>query len=132
MEETAQLTFVFNHLSNKASIYGEVDKDGIVTFAVRVAEDSPIRGWQMFRRMMTAFGDEARTIQATWRKYRAPSANIDRVNELTSAGTPLEEAIQEAWTVRQAKMIGFTVASVLGIPEGVPGAFTKIDVLIER
>jgi hypothetical protein len=130
--ETPQLSFSFNHLSKKAAIYGEVDKDGVVTFAVRVSEDSPIRGWQMFQRMMLAFGDEAKVIQAVWRKQQEPSSNIDRVNELTAEGMLLDDAIQHAWTEQQARNIGFTTASVVGIPEGTSGAFTTIDVLIER
>jgi hypothetical protein len=127
-----QLSFSFNHLSKKASILGEVNDDGVVEFAVRVSIDSPIRGWQMFQRMMIAFGDEAKSIQGVWRKNVEESTNIDRVNELTSEGMSLDEAIQHAWTVRQARSVGFSTASVLGMPEGEAGAFTKIDVLIER
>ena len=130
--KTPQLSFAFNHLSKKAAIFGEVDDDGVLTFAIRVAEVSPIRGWEMFRRMMLAFGDEVKCIEAVWRKNLEPSTNIDRVNELTATGMTLDDAIQQAWTVRQARIAGFSNASVVGMPEGTSGAFTKIDVLIER
>ena len=129
--ETPQLSFSFNHLSKKAAIFGEVNDDGVVTFAIRVAEDSPIRGSEM-RRMLLAFGDEAKSIFAVWRKYQEPSSNIDRVNELTTAGMSLDDAVQQTWTVLQAKKAGCSMASVLGMPEGTIGAFSKIDVLIER
>jgi adenosylcobinamide amidohydrolase len=81
---------------------------------------------------MLAFGDDAKVIEAVWRKNLDPSSNIDRVNELTAAGMSLDEAIQQAWTVKQAMKAGFSNASVVGMPEGTIGNFTKIDVIIER
>ena len=82
--------------------------------------------------MMLAFGNEARAIHGVWRKGAEPSINIDRVNELMSKGMPLEDAVYQTWTVTRAKLFGFLKARVLGEPAGVPGAYTKIDVLIEK
>ena len=126
-----QMSFAFNHLSRKAAIYGELDDHGIVTFAVQAAPDSPIRGTELFRRMMLAFGDEARAIQGVWRKGTHPSINIDKVNELTGAGLPIEDAIHQTWTVTRAKKFGFTRTKIL-YQEGLAGSYTKIDVLIEK
>jgi hypothetical protein len=129
---TPQIVFAYNHLSRKAAIYGEVDDHGTVAFAVQALPDSPIRGTELFRRMMLAFGDEARAIQGVWRKGTEPSINIDKVNELTRAGMTLEKAICQTWTVTRAALLGFTKAKVLGDAVGSPGAYTKIDVLIEK
>jgi len=127
-----QMSFSFNHPSRKASICGEVDGNGVFEFAIQAASDSSIRGWQLFRRMMIAFGDEVRAIHGFWRKGLLPSINIDKVNELTAAGVPLDEAVLDAWTVKQARHFGFQNVRVIGLPEGMPGAFAKVEVLIER
>ena len=127
-----QLSFAFNHPSKKAAICGEVDEDGVVEFAIQVTADAPVRGTELFRRMMLAFGDEAKAIRGVWRKSSAPSINIDRVNELTATGMTLEEAIAQTWTVTRARKLGFTKVQLLRSEEGIPGTFTKIDVLIEK
>jgi hypothetical protein len=115
-------------------IIAELNEKGVVTFAVDAGEGSSIRGTELFNRMMAYFGTDARVIQGVWRKSPSgrPSANIDKVNELTGAGMSLEDAIQRAWTVTRAKKLGFTNVSVLDLPEGSPGAYVAIDVLIER
>ena len=115
-------------------ILGNLDEDGVVTFAIAAGEGASIRGTEMFNRMMQHFGDEVRAIHGVWRKYYPDriSTNVDKVNELTTMGIPLEEAIRHAWTTTRAFKLGFTRAKVIGDTEGVPGAFSKIDVLIER
>ena len=127
-----QLAFEYNHPSKKATIYGEVDDSGVLEFVVHVLPGSPIRGTELFRRMMIAFGDDAVAIRGVWRKASRPSINIDKVNELTGAGMLLDEAVQLAWTVTRAKKWGFSRVRVLGLPVGSPGNFAKIDVLIEK
>jgi hypothetical protein len=125
----------FSHFTaEKKGILGVLDDNGIVTFAIEAGPTSSVRGTELFNRMMTGFGDGGRAIQGVWRKYdpTSQSANIDKVNELTAAGMSLEEAITHAWTVTRARKLGFTRISVLGTPTGSAGAYTKIDVLIER
>lgn len=114
-------------------IIGELDEDGVVTFAIHAGEGSSIRGTEMFKRMMQHFGDDVRAIRGVWRKYRdRPSANIDKVNELTGTGTPISEAILHGWTVTRAAKLGYCRVRLIGIPEGRPGAYTQIDVWIEK
>lgn len=115
-------------------IFGELDQNGVVTFVVEAGPGSPIRGTELFNRMMSDFGAAARAIHGVWCKGPSgrPSTNIDKVNELTAAGMSLEDGIQHAWTVTRARKLGFTKVSVIGQPKGSPGAYTKIDVRIER
>ena len=115
-------------------IYGEVNDGGVVEFVILAGEGSPIRGAEMFNRMMDHFGAKATAIHGSWRKNPNGdlSTNIDKVNELTSLGVPLEEAVHQAWTVTRAKKRGYSTVNVIGVPEGVPGSYVKIDVLIEK
>jgi hypothetical protein len=115
-------------------IIGSLDENGLLTFAVEAGPTSSIRGTELFDRMMRHFGHEVRTIQGVWRKghHGRPSANIDKVNELTRQGVLLEDAILKAWTVTRAMKWGFNQVHVIGLTEGIPGAYTKIDVLIEK
>lgn len=127
-----QLAFEYNHPSKKATIYGEVNELGVVEFVVHASPDSPIRGTELFRRMMLAFGGDVVAIRGVWRKGDHPSINIDRINELTGGGMSLDEAVQHAWTVTRAKKMGFSIARILGQPVGTSGNYSKVDVLIER
>lgn len=106
----------------------------MVTIAVEAGEGSSLRGTELFNRMMQHFGEKVRAIQGVWRKgpLGKPSTNIDKVNELTAAGVSLEEAIQHAWTVTRARKLGFIKVRLLEQPEGCPGVYTRIDVLIEK
>jgi hypothetical protein len=115
-------------------IFGEMDENGIVTFVVEAGPESSIRGTELFNRMMLHFGDDVRAIHGVCCKgpLGRPSTNIDKVNELTAGGMTLEAAIHHAWTVTRAKKLGYSRVRVIGTPAGVPGAFTKIDVLIEK
>ena len=128
---TPLMVFEYNHPSQKAAIAGELDNLGVVTFAVLAAPDSPIRGTELFNRMMIAFGEDAKAIHGVWRKGSMPSINIDKVNELTGKGVSIEDAVLHAWTVTRAQKLGFTTVSVIH-QEGSPGNFRKIDVLIEK
>ena len=115
-------------------ILGSMDEFGVVTFFISAGADSPVRGTEMFNRMMASFGDEARAIRGQWIRSRTGelSTNIDKVNELTAAGMELNEAIAHAWTVTRARKLGFLNVRVLGTPMGTPGAYDLIQVLIER
>jgi len=115
-------------------ILGQLDGAGVVTFAVEAGEGSSVRGTELFNRMMAHFGGEVAAIRGVWRKgpLGRPSANIDKVNELTGAGMTLEEAVSHAWTVTRAAKWGFTRVKVSDAPAGRPGAYTAVDVLMER
>jgi hypothetical protein len=115
-------------------IYANLDENGEVTFAILARSDSPIRGTEMFNRMMSHYGSAAKSIHGVWIKGTSgqPSTNIDKVNELTAAGMALEQAVLHAWTVTRAKKLGFGRVSVLGTPAGTPGNYTKVEVLIEK
>jgi hypothetical protein len=118
----------------KKGIIAELDEGGVLTFAIEAGPGSSIRGTEMFNRMMDCFGEDVRVIQAVWRKnpQGLPSTNIDKVNELTAAGMALLEAVHHAWTVTRAVKRGFRKVSLIGAPDGVPGAYTKMDVQIEK
>jgi hypothetical protein len=115
-------------------IHGILDAKGVVTFAITATKESPVRGTELFNSMMQHFGEEAVAIEGVWRIgfQGSQSINIDRVNELTALGVPLEEAILQTWTVTRAMKLGFDKVSLLGLPTGVPGAYVKIDVLLEK
>src|SRR5689334_8285211 len=99
---------------------------------VLAGEGCPIRGTEMFDLMMRCFGERVRGIRGVWRRGFGgrPSVNLHKVNELTAQGVALTEAITHAWTVTRAQRWGFTKVTLLGQPEGLPGTYTKIDVLI--
>ncbi len=128
---TPLMVFAYNHPSQKAAVYAELNDQGVLTFAIQAAKDSPIRGTELFRRMMIAFGDDAKAILGAWTKGDDPSINIDKVNQLTAQGMPLEDSVQFAWTVTRAKKFGFSKARVVA-QEGSPGSFRKLDVMIEK
>lgn len=118
---------------NVGGILGEVDDKGVLTFVVSAKAESPIRGTELFDLMLRAFGDRVRAVLGVWRRGFAgsPSVNLDRVNERTSAGVPLTDAVRQTWTCTRAARWGFTrVARV--VVEGAPGNYSKIDILLEK
>lgn len=121
-------------LPEGSGIIGSVDEQEILSFVVIVREGAPIRGTEMFDLMMRAFGSSMRAIAGVWRRgfQGQKSANLDRVNELTAAGVTLESAACQTWTATRAARWGYTKVSVVGTPIGLPGNYSKIDVLIEK
>jgi hypothetical protein len=121
-------------LPDDRGIIATLDEQGVLTFVVQAGTDCPIRGTEMFDLMMRAFGEQVRGIRGVWRKGFGgrPSTNLDKVNELTAQGLLLDHAIQRAWTVTRAKRWGFERVRILETPEGVPGGYVKLDVLIEK
>jgi hypothetical protein len=115
-------------------ILAELDSQGIISFWIAAGDGSPIRGTVMFDRMIDYFGERALAIRGVWRKGQLghPSTNIDKVNELTTRGMLLDEAITFAWTVTRARRRGFNKVRIEKPPDGAPGAYVRIDVLIER
>lgn len=128
---TPLMVFAYNHPSQKAVVYAELDAQGVVTFAIHAMKESPIRGTELFRRMMIAFGDDAKAILGSWTKGDKPSINIDEVNRLTGQGMALEDAVHHAWTVTRAKKLGFFNVRIVG-KEGLPGSFRRLQVMIEK
>lgn len=118
-------------LPDGLGIRGSVDEQGILSFVVVAGEGSPIRGTEMFDLMMRAFGRRARAIAGVWRRgfEGQPSVNLDKANELTARGMPLEESVTRTWTATRAFRWGFTKVTVKGTPEGLPGNYSKMDVL---
>jgi len=114
-------------------IVGTLSDAGVIEFVIQAGAGSSVRGTEMFNRMMDDFGADAVAIHAVWIRNAAglPSTNIDKVNGLTATGVSLDDAIRHAWTVTRAKKRGFSRASVMGTPDGVPGGYRRVDVLIE-
>jgi hypothetical protein len=121
-------------LPDDRGIIGTLDERGILTFVVLAGEGSPIRGTEMFDLMMRGYGEKVQAIRGVWRRGFSgrPSINLDKVNELTAAGMALTDAIKETWTATRAQRWGFVKVTLQNHPEGNPGAYSKIDVLIER
>ncbi|HEY1379166.1 MAG TPA: hypothetical protein VGF55_20355 [Gemmataceae bacterium] len=121
-------------LPDGRGIVGSVDEDRVLAFVVLAGEGCPIRGTEMFDLMMRAVSKEIRAIAGVWRTGFGgePSTNLDRVNELTAAGMPLDDAVRQTWTATRAARWGFSRVTVLGTPAGGVGRYTRIDVLIEK
>jgi hypothetical protein len=111
-----------------------LDRQGFLEFVVFAGDESPIRGTEMFDLVIRSFGAAIRGIKGVWRTgfQGQASVNLDKGNELAAQGIPLDEAVLQAWTVTRAKRWGFSRVTVLGPPKGMPGAYSKIDVLIEK
>ncbi len=125
----------FEHsIPDNKGILGSMDESGVVTFVISAGKGSSIRGTELFNRMMQFFGDQVRAIHGQWVKgpLGYPSTNIDKVNELTAMGVPLEEAIQHTWRVTRARKLGYDKVRLLKQPVGKPGIYSQIDVLIEK
>src|ERR1700730_11058519 len=121
--------------SENKGILGSLDENGVVTFYINAGKGSSVRGTEFFNRMMDEFGDDVRVVHGVWRKNfltGEESTNVDKVNELTASGTPIGEAIRFAWTATRAAKLGFTRIRLLGEPVGSPGAYSSIDVWIEK
>lgn len=125
--------FIWEHETEGKGILGTLDDEGVVTFAIVAGAGSSIRGTTYFNAMVDYFGEEAREVLGVWLKPHPDreSTNIDKVNELTARGVPLEEAVLYAWTVTRARKRGFTDVRVITALGG-PGAYTRLEVAIAR
>ena len=113
-------------LENKG-ILGNLDKDGIVEFKINT-EGSGIRGTDLFKQMMEHFGGHAKGVKGKW----VSGTNLDKVNELTANGVPLEVAITKTWTANRARDAGFGNATLVKPATGLPGAYTDIEVVFTK
>jgi hypothetical protein len=116
----------------KNGIIGMLAKGGIVEFKIN-AVGSSVGGHQMFSQMMNHFGENAKGVRGVWgNKEDAPTnLNLGRVNELTARGTPLKDAVTQAWTAKEAAKYGFTNAKI-ELAKGTDGHYTKIHVLFTK
>jgi hypothetical protein len=89
-------------------LIASIDKNGMVEFAVEAGLGSPVSGSQMFKEMMEHFGSNVKSIKGNW----TYGDNLATVNNLTKIGMPLENAVLETWTGKQAALYGYTKASV--------------------
>jgi hypothetical protein len=117
----------FSFFAGNKGILGSMNKEGIVSFAIEAGEGSPVRGTEMFSKMMERFGDRVNAIQGNW----TYGTNLARVNELTATGVPLQEAVGQTWTASRAAMWGFTNPTIQAA-EGSAGAYTRVQVLFGK
>ena len=108
-------------------IYGTIDEDGMVAFKINT-ESTGVRGTDLFNGMMQHFGDKVQGVWGMWPK----GTNLNKVNELTVQGVPLEEAVTRTWTANRTRAFGFGKAIIWEEPIGTPGAYTKVLVRFVR
>jgi len=111
--------------SNKG-IIANLDKNGIVEFKINT-QGTAVRGTDLFRQMMSHFGDHAKGVWGKWVR----GTNLDKVNELTARGVSLEDAITQTWTANRAREAGFGRAT-LKKEVGKPGEYTDLEVEFTR
>ncbi|MCP4353932.1 MAG: hypothetical protein GY795_51455 [Desulfobacterales bacterium] len=119
------MTFIID-FGNKG-IYATLDKNGIADFMIEAGKDSPVRGKEMFRRMVEYYGDNLKAVAGNW----TYGDNLAAVNKLTESGVPLEKAVIETWTGYQASKYGFAKA-VIETVEGTAGKYIKLRVLFTK
>ncbi|QRN93038.1 hypothetical protein JRI60_27950 [Archangium violaceum] len=118
--------FVFTIPGTKYGILGAIDEKGVVEMVIEAGKESPVRGSDMFFKMMNHFGPKVKAVRGKW----VYGDNLAKVNELTAKGVPLEEAVKQAWTGRRAAEYEFTKPTLEKI-EGEMGAYTNIEVRFE-
>jgi hypothetical protein len=119
--------FSMMHDASGSGIIAHLDENGVLSTAIYRNPGSTLSGKQMFDGAMAHFGDRVTAVEGNW----FAGDNLGRVNELTGAGVPLEDAVTQTWTAGRAGAYGFT--RVAGITsEGVPGAFRRLTVLFGR
>ncbi|MFE9139715.1 hypothetical protein, partial [Streptomyces sp. NPDC007355] len=102
----------FSANGEKFNCYMHCSSDGFINGTIEAAKGSPVKGHQLFAETVKAFGDRAKGFEAGWFQG-SYGTNINMVNELTAAGIPLEEAVSQTWSARQAAKYGWTQASVM-------------------
>lgn len=119
--------FAMMHDASGSGIIAHLDENGVLSTAIYRNPGSTISGKQMFDGAMEHFGDRVTAVEGNW----FAGDNLGKVNELTGAGVPLEDAVTQTWTAGRAGAYGFT--RVAGITsEGAAGAFRRLTVLFGR
>lgn len=117
----------FSWLMGNKGVLGSLSTDGVLSLAIEAGKGSPVRGSEMFAKMMQHFGSGVKAIQGNW----SYGSNLARVNDLTRGGMSLQQAVTQTWTAGQAATHGFGHAT-LQAAEGSAGAYTRIQVLFTR
>jgi hypothetical protein len=115
------------------TLSGFVTDDGTLFFVIGTPEtNSPVKGSEMFDRMMQHFGDKVKRIQGEWYGVDLSNpdkrSNIHTVNMLIrDKGMEPEEAAMLNFTGKMAERNGFTEVKILD-HDGAPGYYTSIKV----
>lgn len=114
----------FEHwvVPRRKGIIAHLDENGLVEFKANTI-GCGVRGRDLFNKMMQYFGQNANGLWGKW----VSGTNLNTVNELTSQGVPLEQAITRTWTAKRARDAGFGEATLIKA-EGNAGAYTDIVV----
>ena len=113
--------------ADKSVLYSSISDTGVVDFAVEAAQDSSVRGYEMFNKMIEYYGNKVTAVGGNW----TYGDNLAKVNELTRAGMSLNEAVLKTWTGTQSAIYGFTNAVITEVI-GNPGSYTTVRVLFTK
>jgi len=126
VETKTENGYTWQHQESRSLIAAELDKNGDLTLLVNRNEGSPLRGSEMFDKVMNHFGDRVNSITGNF-----IDDNRETFNRLTAAGADDTTAALGTWTGKQASRYGFTsVGSVL--TRGGRGAYSKIEATFLR
>jgi hypothetical protein len=89
-------------------------------------KSAALKGREQFRNIVNFFRGGFSAIKGNWQF----GTNLDKVNELTARGIPLEEAAAQTWSAEQARGFGFEKVRILEAV-GRPGNYTTVKVLFE-
>ncbi|MEJ2613057.1 MAG: hypothetical protein P8179_24130 [Candidatus Thiodiazotropha sp.] len=119
--------FVLSGAGKNNFIYADLNKNGSIDFAIEAGEGASIRGSELFKSMMSHYGNNVKGVAGNW----SYGTNLAKVNELTAANRmSLQSAISKTWTGNQAAKYGFTSARITEAV-GSPGNYTKISTIFE-
>jgi RHS repeat-associated protein len=118
--------FILSGAGKNNFIYAELNKNGVIDFAIEAGEGASIRGGELFKAMMSHYGSNVKGIAGNW----SYGTNLAKVNELTASGMSLQNAISITWTGNQAAKYGFTSARITEAI-GSPGNYKKISTIFE-
>jgi hypothetical protein len=94
-------------------------KSGLINHII-TSRNSSLSGRELFSKMMTHFGSEARGIYGVF-----VEDNLLTINQLTAQGMPLERAINFNFTARMAAEYGFMRVRLL-TASGTPGNYRGV------
>lgn len=86
-----------------------------------------LRGAEQYRAILDHFGDRVQTIKDSY----SYGDNLVQINEMTEAGTKLEEAVTRTFAGRMAAEKGFGVAKVTGL-RSARGVYESVKVIFKR
>ncbi|GAA5120705.1 hypothetical protein JIN84_05920 [Luteolibacter yonseiensis] len=118
------------------SINGMLTENGTLIFGIKTPEkDSPVRGADMFNRMITHFGDRVKSIQGQWYEYDSENpdrrSNLYTFNKFIKEGKIPEEAALLTFTGKMAGRNGFKDVKILE-SRGKKGEYTRVKVEFKK